>query len=104
MATTQARQPNGIPVGGQFAPDTRSEGTMTRRPSGDMIPDLIEVTPETRQVLDALRAAGGRPLSVGGAVRDWLLSRTHGGTADFETAFARRDFTLKLHGQGRSHW
>jgi tRNA nucleotidyltransferase (CCA-adding enzyme) len=139
-----------------------------------MIPDLIEVTPETRQVLDALRAAGGRPLIVGGAVRDGLLSRTHGGTVDstdvdievyglsrdevwealpgdaqefgkafgvfnttingqdvdvalprrdnktgegdrgfvvetdpnmdFETAFARRDFTMKLQGLGRSHW
>jgi tRNA nucleotidyltransferase (CCA-adding enzyme) len=40
------------------------------------------LTPETREVLDALRAAGGRPLIVGGAVRDGLLSRIGGATVD----------------------
>lgn len=82
MTTIPARQPKGIPVGGQFAPDTRTEASLALRPAGDTIPDLIDITPETREVLDALRAAGGRPLIVGGAVRDGLLSRTQGGTVD----------------------
>ncbi|WP_354214902.1 HD domain-containing protein [Arthrobacter sp. UYCo732] len=80
--TTQSRQPKGIPVGGQFAPDTRAEASLALRHAADIIPDLIDLTPETQQVLDALRAAGGRPLIVGGAVRDGLLSRTQGGTVD----------------------
>jgi tRNA nucleotidyltransferase (CCA-adding enzyme) len=35
----------------------------------------IEIPPRLRRVVDALRAAGGRPLLVGGAVRDALLGR-----------------------------
>lgn len=82
MTTTHARQPKGIPAGGQFAPDTRSEGAVTLPPAAERIPDLIDLTPETRQVLDALRAAGCLPLIDGSAVRDGLLSRTQGGTVD----------------------
>jgi hypothetical protein len=33
--TTPARQPQGIPTGGQFAPDTRSEPTIDLSPAGD---------------------------------------------------------------------
>jgi tRNA nucleotidyltransferase (CCA-adding enzyme) len=82
MTTIQTRQPKGIPVGGQFAPGTHSEASLTLPRHWDTIPDLIELTPETERVLDALRAAGGRPLIVGGAVRDGLLARAHGGTVD----------------------
>lgn len=82
MSTIHARQPKGIPVGGQFAPGTHSEGAVTLPRQWDTIPDLIDLTPETERVLGALRAAGGRPLIVGGAVRDGLLSRTQGGTVD----------------------
>lgn len=82
MTTIHARQPKGIPAGGQFAPGTHPEADVSLRPASAIIPDLIELTPETEQVLDALRAAGGRPLIVGGAVRDGLLSRTQGGTVD----------------------
>ncbi|WP_422758941.1 CCA tRNA nucleotidyltransferase [Paenarthrobacter sp. C1] len=82
MTTNRARQPKGIPAGGQFASDTHSEVALTLPQHWDIIPDLIELTPETEQVLDALRAAGGRPLIVGGAVRDGLLARTRGGTVN----------------------
>jgi tRNA nucleotidyltransferase (CCA-adding enzyme) len=82
MTTIHARQPKGIPVGGQFAPGTHSESDVALPRQWDIIPDLIELTPETERVLNGLRAAGGRPLIVGGAVRDGLLARTHGGTVD----------------------
>jgi tRNA nucleotidyltransferase (CCA-adding enzyme) len=36
---------------------------------------IVPVPPAVRQVVDALRAAGGRPYVVGGAVRDALLGR-----------------------------
>lgn len=76
------RQPRGIPAGGEYAAYAHAEGDLTLRPAGAVIPDLIELTPETREVLDSLRAAGGRPLIVGGAVRDGLLSRAGNGTVD----------------------
>jgi hypothetical protein len=82
MTTIRARQPTGIPVGGQFASGSHSEGALTLPQQWDIIPDLIDLTPETEQVLGALRAAGGRPLIVGGAVRDGLLARTQGGVVD----------------------
>ncbi|GAA4034688.1 hypothetical protein GCM10023063_18560 [Arthrobacter methylotrophus] len=82
MTTIHARQPKGIPVGGQFAPGTHSEAAVTLPRQWDTIPDLIELTQETERVLNSLRAAGGRPLIVGGAVRDGLLSRTRGGSVD----------------------
>ncbi|MBT2586640.1 CCA tRNA nucleotidyltransferase [Arthrobacter sp. ISL-95] len=46
------------------------------------ISDLIELSPEARRVLDCLRVAGGRPLIVGGSVRDALLSRARGVMVD----------------------
>ena len=95
MTITQARQPKGIPVGGQYAPDTRPEATLELGSSGGSIPDLIDVTPETRQVLDALRDAGGRPLIVGGAVRDALLSRAQGATVP------PKDIDIEVYGISR---
>lgn len=38
-----------------------------------ILPDLIPLSPAAQQVLAACRAAGGRPLIVGGSVRDALL-------------------------------
>lgn len=38
-----------------------------------LIPGLVPLSPAAQQVLDACRAAGGRPLIVGGSVRDALL-------------------------------
>ncbi|MDR6435068.1 tRNA nucleotidyltransferase (CCA-adding enzyme) [Paenarthrobacter nicotinovorans] len=56
------------------------------------IPDLIQLTPEARQVLDGLRAAGGRPLIVGGSVRDALLSRARGVLVD------SKDIDIEVYG------
>ena len=82
MTFPQPRKPKGQPSAGEFDFITRPVGTITLQPQGECIPELIDVTPETEQVLNALRAAGGRPLIVGGAVRDGLLSRTQGGAVD----------------------
>ena len=56
------------------------------------IPDLINLTPEARRVLDSLRAAGGRPLIVGGSVRDALLSRDRGVVVD------SKDIDIEVYG------
>jgi tRNA nucleotidyltransferase (CCA-adding enzyme) len=56
------------------------------------IPNLLQLTPEARQVLDCLRAAGGRPLIVGGSVRDALLSRSSGAAVD------SKDIDIEVHG------
>jgi len=56
------------------------------------IPDLINLTPAARRVLDALRAAGGRPLIVGGSVRDALLSRAQGVKVD------SKDIDIEVYG------
>ena len=82
MTFPQPRKPKGQRSAGEFDFITRPVGTITLQPQGECIPDLIDVTPETEKVLNALRAAGGRPLIVGGAVRDGLLSRTQGGAVD----------------------
>lgn len=82
MTFTQPRKLKGQPSAGEFDFINRPAATITLQPKGECIPDLIDLNEETHQVLDALRAAGGRPLIVGGAVRDGLLSRAHGGTVD----------------------
>ncbi|PPF19675.1 CCA tRNA nucleotidyltransferase [Rathayibacter rathayi] len=41
---------------------------------------LLTLTPATQRVIDALIAVGGRPLIVGGAIRDALLAVRDGGT------------------------
>ncbi|MFF2244283.1 CCA tRNA nucleotidyltransferase [Arthrobacter sp. NPDC058130] len=102
------RQPKGIPTGGEYAAYAHAEGDLTLGPAaGDVIPDLIDLTPETREVLDALRAAGGRPLIVGGAVRDGLLSRTQDVTVDSMDVdievygLSKKDVWLALPGQAQ---
>jgi tRNA nucleotidyltransferase (CCA-adding enzyme) len=82
MTFPQPRKLKGQPSAGEFDFITRPVGTISLAPRGENIPDLIDLTPETRDVLNALRAAGGRPLIVGGAVRDGLLSRTGDVTVD----------------------
>lgn len=57
-----------------------------------IIPDLINLTPEARRVLDSLRAVGGRPLVVGGSVRDALLSRARGVVVD------SKDIDIEVYG------
>lgn len=58
------------------------------------MPDLVELTPEARSVIDALRAAGGRPLVVGGSVRDALLALETGDPVD------SKDIDIEVHGLG----
>jgi tRNA nucleotidyltransferase (CCA-adding enzyme) len=82
MTFNQPRKLKGQPAAGEFDFITRPVAAITLQPAGERIPDLIDLSEEARQILDALRAAGGRPLIVGGAVRDGLLSRSHGGTVD----------------------
>lgn len=82
MTFPQPRKLKGQASAGEFDFITRPVATIALQPKGEFIPDLIDLNEETRQVLDSLRAAGGRPLIVGGAVRDGLLSRSHGGTVD----------------------
>jgi tRNA nucleotidyltransferase (CCA-adding enzyme) len=94
MTTTRVRQPKGIPVGGQFATTSHTDPGFSLERTA-IIPDLIDVTPETQEVLDALRAAGGRPLIVGGAVRDALLSHAHG------EAIAPKDIDIEVYGLSR---
>ena len=92
MTTTRNRQPKGIPVGGQFAPETKAEGSIELLAGAERFPDLIHLTAETTKVLDALRDAGGRPLIVGGAVRDALLSQ---GNAE---PVAPKDIDIEVYG------
>lgn len=47
-------------------------------------PGLVELTPATEAVLDAIRDSGGRPLLVGGCVRDALLGDVHPKDIDIE--------------------
>ena len=99
------RQPRGLPTGGEYAPHAHAVGAVALRPAGYITPDLIDLTPETREILDALRAAGGRPLIVGGAVRDGLLSRTQDVTVDSMDVdievygLSKKDVWLALPGQ-----
>ncbi|HEX9089587.1 MAG TPA: HD domain-containing protein [Arthrobacter sp.] len=87
---TAPRQPRGVPTGGEYAAYAHAEGVALR--PGTVIPDLIELTPETQSVLDACRAAGGRPLIVGGSVRDALFSRAQG------EHVAPKDVDIEVHG------
>jgi tRNA nucleotidyltransferase (CCA-adding enzyme) len=94
-STAVPRQPKGLPIGGEFAPHTHAEGSVALAPSREFIPDLIDLTPATQEVLDAVRAAGGRPLIVGGAVRDAFLSRANGET------IAPKDIDIEVYGLSR---
>tara|TARA_R110002051_G_scaffold60546_9_gene110949 strand:+ start:60388 stop:61923 length:1536 start_codon:yes stop_codon:yes gene_type:complete len=55
-------------------------------------PDLIELTPATQRVLDAIIDAGGRPLIVGGSVRDALIARANGQTVE------SKDIDIEVYG------
>jgi tRNA nucleotidyltransferase (CCA-adding enzyme) len=93
--TLQPRQPAGIPAGGQFAAGIRPESGIALPGPTDLMPGLIDLTPETARVLDALRDAGGRPLIVGGAVRDALISRSVAETV------APKDIDIEVYGLSR---
>ncbi|QOD06134.1 metal-dependent phosphohydrolase [Pseudarthrobacter sp. BIM B-2242] len=93
MTTTlPPRQPRGVPSGGEYAPYAHAEGGVALNPAGDRIPGLIDLTPEAQEILDSIRAAGGRPLIVGGAVRDSLLARAQGAPV------ASKDVDIEVYG------
>ncbi|MFK0007969.1 CCA tRNA nucleotidyltransferase [Paenarthrobacter sp. NPDC090520] len=56
------------------------------------IPELIQLTPEAKTVLASLSDAGGRPLVVGGSVRDALLSLDGGASV------ASKDVDIEVYG------
>lgn len=90
--TTQARIPRGIPGGGQFSYSIAGESTVgLAGPGIATAPDLIDLTPETVQVLEACQRAGGRPLIVGGSVRDALFSRRSG------QSVVSKDIDIEVH-------
>lgn len=91
-STLPPRQPRGIPAGGEYAAYAHAEGGVALNPAGDRIPGLIDLTPEAQEVLDSIRAAGGRPLIVGGAVRDSLLARIQG------EPVASKDVDIEVYG------
>lgn len=89
----------GCPVPGLWASDAGagrspcSSGRLVKDFSTiTTIPDLIHLTPEARQVLGCLRAIGGRPLIVGGSVRDALLSLATGEAVD------SKDIDIEVYG------
>lgn len=74
------RDPRGIPTGGRFAASGRPVAGVAigDGEDGHRIDDLIELTPAGEHLLDAIRDAGGRPLIVGGSVRDAFMHRIRG--------------------------
>ncbi|MGK3708921.1 CCA tRNA nucleotidyltransferase [Arthrobacter sp. IK3] len=90
MNTPPRRQPAGIPAGGQYAAAAHTEPGLSLHRT--FIHGLMDLTPETWEVLDACRAAGGRPLIVGGSVRDALLSAETGEEIVF------KDVDIEVHG------
>ncbi|USQ81981.1 HD domain-containing protein [Ornithinimicrobium faecis] len=79
MRTHQVRrQPAGTPAGGQYAPGVSGESTLeleqeTPDTHTRIIPNLVNIPAPVDVALDTLRAAGMRPVLVGGSVRDALL-------------------------------
>lgn len=67
----------------------RARGVAHRCPADN----LLALSPATRKVLAAIRAAGGRPLIVGGTVRDALRSRS--------THTPAHDVDIEVYGVGR---
>lgn len=82
----QPRRPAGTPAGGQWAPTLHAETDISlARPSGrSHRPGLLTLTLAARTVLNACRQAGGRPLVVGGSVRDALLGQHEPKDIDIE--------------------
>jgi tRNA nucleotidyltransferase (CCA-adding enzyme) len=66
----------------------RARGTAHRCPS----PDLVDLSAATKKVLAACRAAGGRPIIVGGSVRDALIQKTTG------TRTPPKDIDIEVYG------
>jgi tRNA nucleotidyltransferase (CCA-adding enzyme) len=64
----------------------RARGVAHRCPA----PGLMVLTDATKKVLEACRAAGGKPIIVGGSVRDALISR--------ETATVPKDIDIEVYG------
>lgn len=80
MNADQPRLLAGSPcaTGGRFASGRHTEpvtslGTERGRETRTPFPGLIDLTPATTRVLDAITAAGGHPFLVGGCVRDAIL-------------------------------
>lgn len=65
---------------------------------------LLSLTPAAQAIVRALRDAGGRPLLVGGLVRDALLGRPEGKDLDIEVFGLGIDALVEtLSGQGKVH-
>jgi tRNA nucleotidyltransferase (CCA-adding enzyme) len=80
MSPDQPRMPAGSlnNSGGRFAPERHDEPVTTLGPERGCetrtpFPGLIELTPATVRVLDAITRNGGHPYLVGGCVRDAIL-------------------------------
>lgn len=77
MSGSQPRQPKGTPTGGQWRGTNRPTGNVRLGPASGTArtpwPGLVRLTPAARKVVEACSSAGGRPLVVGGSVRDAIL-------------------------------
>jgi tRNA nucleotidyltransferase (CCA-adding enzyme) len=91
---SQPRTPSGRPLGGSWTAREKSASTVTLDTSNSRTPapDLIQLTPATEQVLDAIIKSGGRPLIVGGSVRDALIAAQHGEQVD------SKDIDIEVYG------
>lgn len=77
---------------GKYTHSSHLRSPVSLAGDGVLIPDLVSLTPEARQVLAACRSTGGRPLIVGGSVRDGLYSKLHSVQVDF------KDIDIEVHG------
>jgi hypothetical protein len=94
MSSKQPRVLPGRPDGGEWTERERREAAIAALDAPDVTaaPGLIQLTAATRRVVDAVVAAGGRPLIVGGSVRDALLARRNG------TVIESKDIDIEVHG------
>ena len=93
----RARVSSGVPSGGEFTAAVHSECDLDLGPAPGQLrcascgrfrpaanphrcpaPGLVPLSPATQALLDAICTTGGRPLIVGGSVRDALLAQTWG--------------------------
>lgn len=77
---------------GKYTYSTHHKSPVSLTGGTARIPDLVVLTTEARQVLAACRSTGGRPLIVGGSVRDGLYSKLHSVQVDF------KDIDIEVHG------
>ena len=94
MTTNQPRAPRGRPAGGSWTDRERDDGdvTLANNQARTPEPSLVELTPAAQSVVDAIADAGGRPLIVGGSVRDALLQARTG------RALASKDIDIEAYG------